>query len=58
MATHRFNRQANRMEHIAEGQQVDMHTRFILLRDRRIIFQGTAAELANSPDPYLRDYLS
>jgi phospholipid/cholesterol/gamma-HCH transport system ATP-binding protein len=58
MATHYFNRQANRMEPIAEGQQIDMHTRFILLRDCRIIFQGTASELANSPDPYLRDYLS
>jgi phospholipid/cholesterol/gamma-HCH transport system ATP-binding protein len=58
MATHHFNRQANRMEHIPEGQQVDMHTRFILLRDCRIIFQGTSTELANSPDPYLRDYLS
>ena len=58
MATHYFNRQANRMAHIPDGQRGDTHTRFILLRDCRIIFQGTAAELANSPDPYIRDYLS
>jgi phospholipid/cholesterol/gamma-HCH transport system ATP-binding protein len=58
MATHQFNRQANRMEPIPAGRRVDMHTRFILLRDCRIIFQGTAVELANSPDPYIRDYLS
>jgi phospholipid/cholesterol/gamma-HCH transport system ATP-binding protein len=58
MATHYFNRQANRMEHIPDGQRGDTHTRFILLRDCRIIFQGTAAELSNSPDPYIRDYLS
>jgi phospholipid/cholesterol/gamma-HCH transport system ATP-binding protein len=58
MATHNFNRQANRMEPIPEGAQVNMHTSFILLRDCRIIFQGTAAELANSTDPYIRDYLS
>jgi len=58
MATHNFNRQANRMEQIPEGEQVNMHTSFILLRDCRIIFEGTAAELANSTDPYIRDYLS
>jgi len=58
MATHYFNRQANRMAHIPDGQRGDTHTRFILLRDCRIIFQGTAAELSNSPDPYIRDYLS
>jgi phospholipid/cholesterol/gamma-HCH transport system ATP-binding protein len=58
MATHYFNRQANRMEHIPDGHRGDTHTRFILLRDCRIIFQGTAAELSNSPDPYIRDYLS
>ncbi len=58
MATHQFNRQTNRMEAIADGRKIDSHTRFILLRDCRIIFQGTAAELANSPDPYIQDYLS
>lgn len=41
-----------------EDQPTDMHTRFLLLRDSRIIFHGTAPELANSQDPYIRDYLS
>ena len=58
MATHQFDRQANRMEPIPAGQQVNAHTKFIMLRDCRIIFQGTATELANSPDPYIREYLS
>ncbi|MGA2961190.1 MAG: ATP-binding cassette domain-containing protein [Candidatus Korobacteraceae bacterium] len=58
MATHHFNRQANRMETNPEGEPVDTHTRFLLLRDCRIIFQGTATELASSSDPYIRDYLS
>ncbi len=58
MATHRFNRQANRMEPIPAGQTVEEHTKFLMLRDCHIIFQGTAAELAASQDPYIRDYLS
>jgi len=58
MATHRYNRQANRMEPIPAGQTVEDHTKFLMLRDCHIIFQGTAAELAASQDPYIRDYLS
>jgi phospholipid/cholesterol/gamma-HCH transport system ATP-binding protein len=58
MATHYFNRQANRMEPIPPGQPANMHTKFLLLRDGRIIFEGTALAFANSPDPYIREYLS
>ena len=58
MATHRFNRQTNHMELIPAGQTVEDHTKFLMLRDCHIIFQGTAAELADSTDPYIRDYLS
>ncbi len=31
--------------------------RFMVLHEGRIHFQGTAAELLASPDPYLRNYL-
>jgi len=43
---------------IPEERRADMHTRFVMLRDCRIIFQGTAADLANSPDLYIKEYLS
>jgi len=33
-------------------------TRFLLLRDGGIYFQGNGQELANSPDPYLRKFLA
>lgn len=58
MATNRFNREHNRMEPIPEDRPVDTHTRFLLLRDCRILFHGTAAEMAASGDPYLREYLN
>jgi phospholipid/cholesterol/gamma-HCH transport system ATP-binding protein len=31
---------------------------FVMLRDGRIVFEGSADELRASPDPYLRDFLS
>ena len=36
----------------------DLHTRFLILRDGKIIFEGTAAELLRCNDPYIREYLS
>ena len=58
MATHYFDRQANAMKEIPPGSPVNVATTFILLRDGKVIFDGTAQELAQSRDPYIRDYLS
>jgi ABC-type transporter Mla maintaining outer membrane lipid asymmetry ATPase subunit MlaF len=35
-----------------------VHTRFLILREGKIIFEGTAAELMASKDEYLKEYLS
>lgn len=58
MATHVFNPQTNRMEPLPEGSTQNLHTRFIVLREGKVIFEGDAVELANSDDPYLKEYLS
>lgn len=58
MATHAFNMDKNRMEPVPEGSYRDLRTNFIVLRDARLYFQGDAAELVNSTDEYLREYLS
>jgi phospholipid/cholesterol/gamma-HCH transport system ATP-binding protein len=58
MASHCFDKQANRMRPLAEGEQVEVNTSFLILRDAKIIFDGTAAELARSRDEYIREYLS
>jgi phospholipid/cholesterol/gamma-HCH transport system ATP-binding protein len=58
MATHVFNPQTNRMEPLPEGSTQNLHTRFIVLREGKVIFEGDAVELANSADPYLKEYLS
>jgi phospholipid/cholesterol/gamma-HCH transport system ATP-binding protein len=58
MATHRFNREKNKMEPVEPGAVHDIRTSFALLRDGKIIFDGSAAELAHNPDPYIRNYVA
>ena len=58
MASHYFDRAQNKMVPLAEGQARDLHLKFLMLRDGKIIFEGTATELLRSHDPYIREYLS
>jgi phospholipid/cholesterol/gamma-HCH transport system ATP-binding protein len=58
MASHYFDRAQNKMVPIDDGDQHDLHTMFLILRDGHIIFEGTAAELLLCNDPYIREYLS
>ena len=58
MASHYFDREQNKMVPIADGVTRDVHTKFLILREGKIIFEGTAAELLRCNDPYIREYLS
>ena len=58
MASHYFDREQNKMVPVADGTSRDLHTKFLILRDGKIIFEGTAAELLRCNDPYIREYLS
>jgi phospholipid/cholesterol/gamma-HCH transport system ATP-binding protein len=58
MATHTFNPETNRMEPLPDGGFRNLHTNFIVLRDAKIIFEGSASELVHSSDEYIKEYLS
>ena len=58
MASHYFDREQNKMVPATDGNLRDLHTKFLILRDGKIIFEGTAAELLRCTDPYIREYLS
>jgi phospholipid/cholesterol/gamma-HCH transport system ATP-binding protein len=58
MASHCFDQKLNKMVPVSDGGVRDLHTRFLMLRDGQIIFEGTAADLLRSKDPYIREYLS
>ena len=58
MASHYFDREQNKMLPVPDGSTRDLNTKFLILRDGSIIFEGTAAELLRSTDAYIREYLS
>jgi phospholipid/cholesterol/gamma-HCH transport system ATP-binding protein len=58
MASHYFDRRQNKMLPVTADSTRDVHTKFLLLRDGKIIFEGAAAELLRCNDPYIREYLS
>jgi phospholipid/cholesterol/gamma-HCH transport system ATP-binding protein len=57
MATHCFDTKANEMRPLGENK-VNLDTTFIILRDGKVIFDGTTLELARSRDEYIREYIS
>ena len=58
MASHYFDRKLNKMVPVEDGSKRNVHTKFLILRDHKIIFEGTAPELLLCRDPYIREYLS
>ncbi|HZD31418.1 MAG TPA: ATP-binding cassette domain-containing protein [Candidatus Angelobacter sp.] len=58
MASHYFDRKLNKMVPLEDGSMRSVHTTFLILRDHKIIFEGTAPELLRCHDPYIREYLS
>lgn len=58
MATHYFNPEKNKMVLVPRGWHWDSKTNFLVLKDGGKIFEGDAAEIANSNDPYIREYLT
>jgi ABC-type transporter Mla maintaining outer membrane lipid asymmetry ATPase subunit MlaF len=36
----------------------DIHTRFMILRDGKVIFEGTAQELGKVEDAYIKEYIA
>lgn len=58
MASHCFDKQLNKMVPIGDSREIDVPTTFLLLRDGKVIFDGTAQEMLKSHDSYIREYLS
>jgi phospholipid/cholesterol/gamma-HCH transport system ATP-binding protein len=58
MATHEFDREANRMVLLQKGQHCNVPLSFLILRDGKVIFDGDLRELAHSEDEYIKEYIS
>jgi phospholipid/cholesterol/gamma-HCH transport system ATP-binding protein len=58
MATHYWDTETNTMKPVEPGCPVNTNTSFMLMKDGRVIFDGTAPELGRSRDEYIREYIS
>ena len=58
LATQHFDLEANRMRPLEPGTNIKVQTSFLLLRDGKVIFDGSAHDLVNSQDDYIRNYIS
>jgi phospholipid/cholesterol/gamma-HCH transport system ATP-binding protein len=58
MATHYFDRQANKMRALPPGSRRELPVTFLIIREGKVIFDGDAQQLANSKDEYIREYIS
>lgn len=57
LATHYYDTQTKHMKAIEGHVARDLHTTFLILKDGKIIFDETLAELGRVKDPYIREYL-
>jgi phospholipid/cholesterol/gamma-HCH transport system ATP-binding protein len=58
MASHYFDRAANEMRAVPPGARERIPMSFLLLRDGKVVFDGSGQELAASRDDYIREYIS
>jgi phospholipid/cholesterol/gamma-HCH transport system ATP-binding protein len=58
LASHYYDSQTNRMQPVDGKPMLDVHTSFMVLRDGKVIFDGTAVDLGRIQDPYIREYIS
>lgn len=58
MASHYWDTKSNTMRPVDEGSGINTHTSFLLMKDGRVIFDGTAPELGRSRDEYIREYIA
>jgi len=56
LATHRFNQTTGHMEAMPEGE-LDPSTKFLVLIEGGVVFDGSTRELTHTTDPWLRAYL-
>ncbi len=57
LATHRYDQQSKHMKPV-DGDVRDVHTSFLILKDGKVIFDGTGIELAQVQDPYIKEFIS
>ena len=58
LAGHYYDPVSKHMQPAAGAPTRDIHTRFMVLRDGKVIFEGTAPELGKVEDAYIKEYIA
>jgi phospholipid/cholesterol/gamma-HCH transport system ATP-binding protein len=58
MATHFFDRTANKMLPLPKGVHCEVPMAFLILKDGKVIFDGDLDELSRTKDEYIREYIA
>jgi len=58
LATNYYDPTTKHMQPFDGMPSREVHTRFMILRDGKVIFEGTAQELGKIQDPYIKEYIS
>jgi phospholipid/cholesterol/gamma-HCH transport system ATP-binding protein len=58
MASHYFDRKANKMLPLPKGQPGEVPMTFLILRDGKVIFDGDVHQLAHTKDEYIKEFIS
>jgi phospholipid/cholesterol/gamma-HCH transport system ATP-binding protein len=58
LASHYYDPEAHRMQPVDGRPMRDVHTSFMVLKEGKVIFDGTALELGRIQDPYIREYIA
>src|SRR5262249_3146560 len=58
LASHYYDVRTNRMQAVDGKPMQDIRTSFMVLREGKVIFDGTALELGRIHDPYIREYIA
>lgn len=58
LANFRYNPDSGELEPVAaRGDHPDLHTTFMVMREGKLVFEGTQKELEESSDPYLQKFV-
>lgn len=58
LASSYWDKEANEMRTVRQDTPRDTKTSFLLMKDGKVIFDGSAPELGRSKDEYIREYIS
>jgi phospholipid/cholesterol/gamma-HCH transport system ATP-binding protein len=58
LASHYYDQTQGHMKPVSGAKLREIHTSFLVLRDGKVVFDGTARELGAVEDPYIREYIA